>query len=301
MFKNVLVGVDGRPNGRDAVALAARLVEDGGRLTLAHVHPGELHPLHAITPGLLAEEAAASMKLLEQERAAVDVSAELVSVVAASPGGGLHRQAEERHADLIVVGSCSRGAFGRAMLGDDARAALNGAPCAVAIALRGYADHPKPFADVGVGYNDSPESKAALAAARKVAEPTRANVHALEVVSIPTYAYTGLMPPTIGEGIDTMLSEAKARLRKLSDVDGRAVYGLTGEELAAFSDEMDLLVVGSRSYGPVRRLVLGSTSDYMERHSRCSLLVLPRTALTAAAQEPAEQGEGSHTAVETAV
>jgi nucleotide-binding universal stress UspA family protein len=28
----------------------------------------------------------------------------------------------------------------------------------------------------------------------------------------------------------------------------------------------------------VRRLVLGSTSDYLERHARCSLLVLPRAA-----------------------
>jgi nucleotide-binding universal stress UspA family protein len=54
------------------------------------------------------------------------------------------------------------------------------------------------------------------------------------------------------------------------------VYGLTGEELAAFGDEVDILVVGSRGYGPVRRLVLGSTSDYLERHARCSLLVLPR-------------------------
>ncbi len=26
MFQNVLVGVDGRPNGRDAIALASRLI-----------------------------------------------------------------------------------------------------------------------------------------------------------------------------------------------------------------------------------------------------------------------------------
>jgi nucleotide-binding universal stress UspA family protein len=51
-----------------------------------------------------------------------------------------------------------------------------------------------------------------------------------------------------------------------------------GEELAAFGEELDLLVVGSRGYGPVKRLVIGSTSDYLERHARCSLLVLPRVA-----------------------
>ena len=56
------------------------------------------------------------------------------------------------------------------------------------------------------------------------------------------------------------------------------MYGLTGEELAAFGDEVQLLVVGSRGYGPMKRLILGSTSDYLERHARCSLLVLPRSA-----------------------
>jgi nucleotide-binding universal stress UspA family protein len=277
MFKNVLVGVDGRPYGRDAVALASRLTDPDGKLTLAHVHPGELHRLHAFTPGLLAKERKASSKLLEGERAAADVEAELVSVVAAAPGGGLHRQAEDQGADLIVVGSCSRGAVGRAMLGDDSRAALNGAPCAVAIAARGYAEHPKSIGKVGVGYNKSSESKVAMATARQVAASTGATVHALEVVSIPTYAYMGLMSPT-GEGIDVILAEANARMRELPDVEGRAVYGLTGEELAAFGDDLDILLVGSRSYGPVRRLVLGSTSDYLERHARCSLLVLPRVA-----------------------
>jgi nucleotide-binding universal stress UspA family protein len=99
---------------------------------------------------------------------------------------------------------------------------------------------------------------------------------ALEVVSIPSYAFTGLLAPSIGDSIELMLTEASERMRQLPGVDGRAVYGLAGEELAAFGDEVDLLVVGSRSYGPVRRLVLGSTSDYLERNARCSLLVLPR-------------------------
>jgi len=279
MFKNVLVGVDGGVGGRDALALALRLTDPDGKLTLAHVHSGELHPLHAITPGLPAEEREASRKLLEDERSAASVSADLISVIASAPGGGLHRQAEDQHADLLVVGSCSRSGLGRAMLGDDTRFALNGASCAVAIAARGYAQHPRAFASVGVGYNGSPESHAGLAMARELAAPSAATLKALEVVSIPTYAFTGLMPPIVGEGIDVVLAEANSRMRELDGVDGKAVYGLTGEELAAFGDELDILVVGSRSYGPFRRLVLGSTSDYLERHARCSLLVLPREAV----------------------
>jgi nucleotide-binding universal stress UspA family protein len=287
MFMDVLVGVDGRQGGRDAIALASRLTDPAGKLTLAHVHSGPLHPIHAATPGLMHEEHEASRELLERERSAGEVaSAQLLSVVAMSPGRGLHEQAEGENADLIVVGSCSRSAVGRAMLGDDTRAALNGAPCAVAIAPLGYAEHPKPIATVGVAYNSSPESEAALAIARTVAARTKARIQALEVVSIPSVSYAGIVPPAIGETIDVMLDEANGRMRELADVDGRAVYGLPGEELAEFGDEVDILVVGSRGYGPFKRLVLGSTSEYLQRHARCALLVLPRP-------ESSEQDAGS--------
>jgi nucleotide-binding universal stress UspA family protein len=278
MFKNVLVGVDDRQGGRDAIALATHLADEAGKLTLLNVHSGVLRPVDAAIPGAVAAEGERSHSLLEAERERAGVQAELVSVISSSPGRGLHQQAEEQQADLIVVGSCSRGAFGRAMLGDDTRAALNGSPCAVAVAAHGYSEAPVPIAKVGVGYDGSPESEAALAMARALAAPTRASVLALEAVSLPTYAYTGIVPPAIGESMEVMIKEAKDRMRALPDVEGRAVYGFAGEELAAFGNELDLLVVGSRGYGPVKRLVVGSTSEYLERHARCSLLVLPRVA-----------------------
>ena len=105
MFENVLVGVDGRPYGRDAIALASRLKDPEARLTPAFVHSGSL-----------AEDLEDSSKLLEQERVAAAVEADLVSVLAASPGRGLHKQVEKQDADLLVVGSCRHSSFGRAML-----------------------------------------------------------------------------------------------------------------------------------------------------------------------------------------
>ncbi len=281
MFKNVLVGVDGTPNGRDAIALAGRLIDPDGKLTLAHVHSSET-----------AEELADCEELLERERSSAGVTGELRGVIGASPGRGLHQTAEELGADLLVVGSCRHGAFGRVMLGDDTRGALNGAPCAVAIASRGYAEHLKPFARVGVGYNFSPESRAALEVARRLAAPTRASVCALEVIAMTTYSYSPLSPAVLmGEDMDVRLKEADERLKELPGVEGRAVCGLTGEELAAFGDEVDILVVGSRAYGPIRRLVLGSTSDYLERRARCSLLVLPKGAARVAGPDADDAAE----------
>ncbi len=290
MFENVLVGVDGQAGGRDAVALAAQLLGPNGRMTLAHVRQGELNPLHALTPKLIDAERAASEQLLEVERSAAGLDAELVSIVGLSAGRALHERAESQQADLLVVGSCSRGALGRTMLGNDTRSALNGAPCAVAIAARGFAWAPAAVGRIGVAYNGSPESDAALAAALALAGTRNASVRALEVVSLPIYG-VGLFAIPVVERIDEVLERANRRLSHLQGVQAEAVYGLVpGEELAAFGDELDLLIVGSRSYGPVKRLTLGSTSNYLERHARCSLLVLPRPPAGAGA------GEGPSTA-----
>ncbi len=277
MFKNVLVGVDGRPAGRDAIALARQLCDAEAKLTLAFARTGDI-----------AGDIVESQQMLERERAATDSDAGLLSVVSFSPGRALHEQAERQSADLIVVGSCRHGIFGRAMAGDDTRAALNGAPCAVAIAAHGYAEHNPAISQVGVAYNGSPESVVALAAARRLAASTDAKLHALEVVS--PVSFGGMVVP-VGDFIEEMVKEAGVRMAALADIDGRAVYGLAGEELARFGDELDLLIVGSRGYGPLQRMLSSSTSRYLERHARCSLLVLPRgdVADTAGAEEQSSE------------
>jgi nucleotide-binding universal stress UspA family protein len=275
MFENVLVGVDGRQSGRDAIALAAQLRGDDGSLTLAHVYAGYVKPSHAITPGLAQEDRRRALELLERERAEAGVRADLAAVDAATPGGGLHVQAETQNADLVVLGSCHRSLLGRAMLGDDTRAAINGSPCAVAVAPASYGERPAPFAAIGVGYDGSPESEGALETARQLAKRTNATVRALQVVSFPNYMYTGLIPAAC-EDLDELLRGAERNLRALPGVEGRAEYGLAGEELASFSKDLDLLVLGSRGYGPAGRLIHGSTSGYVQRHARSAVLILPR-------------------------
>jgi nucleotide-binding universal stress UspA family protein len=125
MFSRVLVGDDSQSGGRDAVALAERLIDPGKRPELAHVHP----PV----------------------------------------GSELHRVAQARSVDLLVVGSASHPRAGVALPSDHARAVLNCVPCAVAIAPIGYATDPGQIATIGVADNGSPESKTALAAARELA------------------------------------------------------------------------------------------------------------------------------------
>ena len=73
---------------------------------------------------------------------------------------------------------------------------------------------------------------------------------------------------------------------------GVITYGGPREELAQFGKNLDLLVVGSRGYGPIGRLDHGSVSRYLVGHATCPLLVLPRG--TAAVTPPPEAKREAH-------
>jgi nucleotide-binding universal stress UspA family protein len=279
MFRNVLIGVDGTPDGLDAIALASALAGPGASLTLAHVYAGRPTPGHVsnrLFHAFYERARADALGLLEAAREESGVDAALVVVGAASVGRGLHTLAEDHEADLLVVGSCGRGPVGRVVIGDDTRASLNGAACAVAIAPRAYATERPELARIGVGYDFTDESHVALVAAREVAAQHGASVSAINVVAQPIGAYASPMPSDWGYILEQERQDAAERLRSIEDVDASAIYGAPFEELAAFGDHVDLLVVGSRSYGPMRRLVFGSTSSHLTRHAHCPLLVLPR-------------------------
>ena len=102
MFHQVIVGVDGGPTGRDAVAVARLLMAADARLVLVHVH--ELTPVRGASGVYGPSETAESKALLEAEREATGVDADLVPVTASSVGRGLHYVAQARAADLLSVG-----------------------------------------------------------------------------------------------------------------------------------------------------------------------------------------------------
>ena len=273
----MLVGVDGTSTGRDAIALGETLCDGDGRLTLAHVvlvqQPiyGNFHSTGA---------GKKTCEMLERERAAAGVAADLTGMFAPAVGWGLHQLARETGADLLVVGSCARGPIARLLRGDDTRRTLTRAACPVAVAPAGYAERPKPINTIGVAFDGSPESETALIAVRVLAARHGAVLRALTAVW-PTSAMPSPASRTpLGEAWWAMTlaayeDESRERLLALTGVDGRVVVGPPRNELIAFGDQVDLLVVGSRGRGPLRRPLLGSTSADLARAARSPLLVLP--------------------------
>lgn len=270
MFDQILIGVAEPERGRDAAELAKLLMSAEGRLTMAHVYSSE-HWLFGSGAPSIAAETEQAQAMLAGVRDAVGVEAETRCVDAPAAGRGLHELAEVLGADLLVVGSTRRGFLGRVLLGDDTHAALVGAPCALAVAPAGFTQTARPPRRIGVGYDGSPESEQALALARTLSERYDAQIALLEAIIMPVPVRgTGWLP------IEGLLEDARERLAAIDDVEPHAVYGPAGEQLAQFSGTVDLLIVGSRGYGPLGRLVHGSVSQNLARSARCPLLVLPR-------------------------
>jgi nucleotide-binding universal stress UspA family protein len=242
-------------------------------LTLAHIWEPFLGRGAAEGSAL---ERTEGQQLLERERELASVDARLVVRGEVPVGVGLHQLAEEEHADLIVVGSTRHALLGRVLMGDDCRASLDGAPCAVAVAPRGYEHVSHRLRRLGVGYDDSPESRHALRAARELAELHGAQIAALWVASLQDVREEQPIPAGWPEEINELVSRHSERLAELEGVQGTAIYGGPREELAQFGKTCDLLVLGSRNYGPIGRFFHGTVARYLLRHATCPLLVLPR-------------------------
>lgn len=275
MFQKIVVGVDGRRGGRDAIALARALASESSRIEFVHV----------VTPRALdvdGSRAHAVIQMLAAERDAAGLPASPTRrVEAPDVGAGLHRVAEEAGATLIVVGAPEPRPEQPAIPGEDARATVSGAPCAVAIAQHGLAARDSALRRIGAGYDGSPSSAAALALAHRL---THRNAHAqltaLRVIIVPP------LDAHDADAVHELVAEAHSEFGQLDGYRTRTVAGDPRVQLAEFSHQLDLLALGARGYGPVRRLVLGATTDHLLDHASCSLLIVPLSASGASSQPP---------------
>ncbi|MCW2953649.1 MAG: UspA domain protein [Conexibacter sp.] len=301
MYRTIVVGFDGSDHARDALVLGALLARaSSARLIAACVYGTSTR----LTSG---DELECALRSEAQERlravadVACDPAPELRTVRGRSPAEGLQRLADREPVDLIVVGSGRNSAIDQVVLGGVPERLLQGAPCAIATAPRGYAGTaPARLRTIGAAYDEGPEARAALAIAAELARATNAQLQAIEVLGPPINILTPRPVATVEYESYELVGRAEDE-RRLRDT----VAALPGVEavavpergdpvavLTAYSHELDLLVLGSRCYGPLRRALLGSVSTPLVRQAACPLLVEPRIA-----HESADAYERSSSAI----
>lgn len=277
---SILVGYDGSEGGRDALELT-RVVAEATDASVLLVTVLPYGPLPVPYENLDAEEAEQTEPIFRKAKEQLGG----LEVVTRAFGGGtpakvINDLAEQEKVDTIIVGSPHRGPVGRTLIGSVADGLLHGAPCEVLVAPRAYAAQEHgPFRTIAVAYDDAPESRLALARAEEIALACRATL-VIYTVSAPlavvpgAVGYTPAIPPEGGAIVTRVVKEVDEQLAAT----GRALNGVPATAIVEACEEAgaDLLVAGSRGYGPVMRVLLGSVSTQLVHKAPCPVLVVPR-------------------------
>ncbi len=288
MLGKIIVGYDGSAEARDALALGRLLAGlTRGRLILAAILPvkEEAIGLEGYKTALR-EDSDRLFAAVLPELSRLDVETRVAG--GDPPAETLHDLAESEGADAIVLGSTHRGPLGRIYPGSVAERLLHGAPCAVAVAPRGFASRPDGEPRVlAVAFDGSPESQAALEVASNLAETAEATLRVVAVHEPFTPGSAAVAPRgtfdvgavTQREAMQERLHDAVAELPAALRAKGLLLKGQAAEELLRETElGVDLLIMGSRGRGPLGRVLLGGVSARVLRSAPCPVLVMPRSA-----------------------
>jgi nucleotide-binding universal stress UspA family protein len=279
----ILVGLDaGRPS-EEAEQLALTLARAAhADVLLCTVFP--LIPVHTRHYERLLRREAEAFLARRAERLRPQVTSVATHAVGSySAGHGLHRLARELGAGSVVLGPTRRGRAGRVVPGAMAARLAHGAPCPVAVAPEGYVA--TALETIGVAFTGTEDGREALKTAAALAASAGSVLRVVSVAA-PLPWMDIIEPGFDGTTLEThyrrhvadQLDAAVAGLPDGLKVEAETVAGDPTELIAAATESLDLLVCGSRGYGALGTVAMGSVSHALLAVARCPLLIAPRHA-----------------------
>jgi nucleotide-binding universal stress UspA family protein len=274
-------------SGPDVLAFAGVWCRVTGRpLRVVTVYPGQA-PIGMGRTDLewVAYNHEEAEKLLQEARGLLDdeLSAEFTAVPSESASRGLHEVMEASEpGTMVVVGSRKTRGIRRTAPGSTAERLLHGAPGPVCLVPWDYEQKPAdPIRRVAVAYVGTTDGRAALSAAVGFA----AELHA--ELQLTTVLPDTRVMPSLGEprrfaaeqraAFEEGLEAAAATVPPEVSTSTALLEGPVVDALADIRpDDVDLLVCGSRGYGPARRVLLGGVSSRLLKHARVPVVVVPR-------------------------
>lgn len=273
MYRKIIIGYDGSESSEDALALGSALSKASeAQVSVVGVFP------HGVSDDWQPHADFAS----RIEAAAKRIAAEAEAFASTSPARGLHDAAVELEADLIIVGRPSGSGVGQLPTGNVGVKLMHGSPSAVAVAHKALDGSPVDVGVIGVAINGSEESDHALSAAIEVGRVTGASLRLMSVAISPGTEFGW------GYGVWDTDKQVDATFQEFLDKAAKGVPDgletttvlLHGDPVTAIAAEcekdVDLLFVGSRGYGPIRRVLLGSISAGLVAKAPCTVLAVPR-------------------------
>lgn len=286
-FRRILVGTDGSPHSDRALAWAS---------AIARAYDGEVHLVTSLGPpafdhGLSGHSAPVGgsisswQTLMESERnAANEILLEAkkrlerdgvkatTEVLIGSVAPRIAQTAAERKSDLVIVGGDQVSGLERLILGSVTAGVRHQAPCSVLVA-RGD----PPVRHVLLATDGSPYSRSAVATGVRLAHALGAEAEVLHVVPPPKHGAPHKGKEAYEEARDA-LSERDAT-RAAAKGDPNVYYNVAFGEPQdvilerADSEDIDLVVLGTRGLSGLRSRIAGSVSEPVSRNCPVSVLL----------------------------
>jgi nucleotide-binding universal stress UspA family protein len=240
-------------------------------------------------PAARAELEAPARRLLEDARSrlAKRWSTASADLLYGDPRKTICHTAYRRHADLVVLGSRGLGAIPAFLVGSVSLGVARQAPCAVLV-CKGT---PRPIETVTIAIDGSPDASAAFRFFSALPLSSTLTARLLGVVQ-PLGHYPSSAPDVISPALSSALRQYEDGLReelqaplaeaarvlggRIARVDKRTPAGLPADVIVRDATDADLVVVGARGLGPLKRVLLGSVSENVLGHASCPVLVVRR-------------------------
>lgn len=272
-------------------AAAARL--GGAPLVIVSVHGRDSDSEGAASDeagGASADAAHAAIAGLQHEVPELaGLDADLRAVAGHSAARGIHHVAEQEGAALVVVGATGRGRAERGLVGSTAERVVHGSACPVAVVPAEFES--SGVAVVGAAFLPSPEGREALHAGAALARAAGAQLRVIAFLKPEFGAVEGAHVDPRGvrdnQGredaaaahVETMRAAVAAALSdapEVRDVRVDVEFGEPEVSLVDISRHLDVLVMGSRGYGPTKAVLLGGVSRRVSAEAACPVLLIPR-------------------------
>jgi nucleotide-binding universal stress UspA family protein len=290
LYRKILVAYDGSRYSEEACNFAAILAKAlGSQVIVAHILP----PITTYTAPLRAEDESglenkanlAAMEIVSKmQQMGIESTPKILAAKGSTADTMIDFAASEK-IDLIVAGTRGLGAFRRMILGSVSTNLLNHANCPVLVVRKRVNKIEAELGKILVATDGSKPSSDAVEQAIGIAAATGSSLTIANIVYFPPLAYSDAPPINIDRAFQDLRTDGErivGEAQKLAKASGVNADTTVIDEnrspvwaITKFAEggKFDLIVLGTRGMGGLRRTVLGSVANGVVHYAKCSVLV----------------------------